>query len=213
MLAMAGGVAGLLFARASLAAGAGLLADQVPRADEISIDAPRPVVRRSVRRSSPASWRGALPAIRAGRSDLSDALKEGGRSDAGSVGLRTRRLLIVCEVALSVVLLMGAGVMLRSLLALRNVDAGFDPRNVLTMRVTLPQTRYTDAGADQHILRHRAGAHPRAAGRPGRGRDRRPAGRRAAPCSRSSSRARRSCCRAINRPSKCARSRRAICAR
>ena len=85
---------------------------------------------------------GVLPAIRAGRTDLNDALKEGGRSDAGGVGLRTRRLLIVCEVALSVVLLMGAGVMIRSLLALRSVDAGFDPRNVLTMQVALPETRY-----------------------------------------------------------------------
>src|SRR6185436_6431661 len=85
---------------------------------------------------------GALPAIRAGRADLNDALKEGGRSDGGSVGVRTRRLLIVCEVALSVVLLMGAGVMIRSLVALRSVDAGFDPRNVLTMYVRLPQTRY-----------------------------------------------------------------------
>src|SRR6185436_6637134 len=88
---------------------------------------------------------GALPAIRAGRADLNDALKEGGRSDGGSVGVRTRRLLIVCEVALSVVLLMGAGVMVRSLLALRSVDAGFDPQNVLTMYVRLPQTRYTTA--------------------------------------------------------------------
>jgi predicted permease len=85
---------------------------------------------------------GVLPAIRAGRADVNDALKEGGRSDAGSIGLRTRRLLIVCEVALSLVLLTGAGVMIRSLLALQHVDAGFDARNVLTMRVGLPETRY-----------------------------------------------------------------------
>src|SRR4029450_2553366 len=84
---------------------------------------------------------GTLPALRAGRSDLNDALKEGGRGD-GAVGIGTRRLLIVCEVALSLVLLMGAGVMVQSLLALRNDDAGFDPNNVLTMEVTLAETRY-----------------------------------------------------------------------
>ena len=84
---------------------------------------------------------GTLPALRAGRSDLNDALKEGGRSD-GAVGVGTRRLLIVCEVALSLVLLMGAGVMIQSLLALRHGDTGFDPNNVLTMDVRLAATRY-----------------------------------------------------------------------
>jgi predicted permease len=84
---------------------------------------------------------GVLPAMRAGRTDLNEALKEGGR-EAGAVGIKTRRVLIVCEVALSVVLLTGAGVMLRSLLALRHVDAGFDPHNVLTLRVSLPETRF-----------------------------------------------------------------------
>src|SRR4030095_7580725 len=53
-----------------------------------------------------------------------------------------RRVLIVCEVALSVMLLMGAAVTIRSLLALRNVDAGYDSHNVLTMQVTVPETRY-----------------------------------------------------------------------
>jgi predicted permease len=84
---------------------------------------------------------GTLPALRAGRSDLNDALKEGGRSD-GAIGVGTRRLLIVCEVALSLMLLMGAGVMVQSLLALRHGDAGFDPHNVLTLDVTLVGTRY-----------------------------------------------------------------------
>src|SRR5204862_6679875 len=84
---------------------------------------------------------GAVPALRVGRADLNDALKEGGRNDS-AVGVRTRRLLIVCEVALSLVLLMGAGVMVRTLVALGRVDAGFDPRNVLTLHVELPATRY-----------------------------------------------------------------------
>jgi putative ABC transport system permease protein len=84
---------------------------------------------------------GAMPALRAGRTSLNDALKEGGRND-GAVGIRTRRVLIVCEVALSLVLLMAAGVMLRSLAALRQVDAGFNPHGLLTMHVALPATRY-----------------------------------------------------------------------
>lgn len=87
---------------------------------------------------------GAFPAIRAGRTDVNDALKEGGR-ESGAVGVRTRRLLIICEVAMSVVLLMGAGVMVRSASALRHVDTGFNPSNVLTMYVSLPEKKYATA--------------------------------------------------------------------
>src|SRR4029077_6245494 len=137
----AGGAAGVLLAGSGLGAGASLLADQIPRADEISIDA-RVLLFALGASLLTGVLAGVLPAIRAARTNLNEVLKEGGRSDAGSVGLRTRRLLIVCEVALSVVLLMGAGVMIRSLLALRNVDAGFDPRNVLTLQIALPETRY-----------------------------------------------------------------------
>ena len=140
VLAGAGGIAGLLLAHASLSAGTALLADQLPRADEISIDA------RVLWFVAGASLltgllAGVLPALRAGGSDLGGSLREGGRSEA-ALGLRTRRLLIAGEVALSVVLLMGAGVMVRSLIALRQVDAGFNPNNVLTLRVNLPESRY-----------------------------------------------------------------------
>ena len=140
VLAVAGGALGLLLANVSLSTGAALLADQIPRADEISID--RAVLLFVLAASvTTGILAGALPALRAGASDLNDSLKEGGRSE-GAVGVRTRRVLIVCEVALSVVLLMGAGVMLRSLVALRTLDPGFDPDNVLTMNVTLPEGRY-----------------------------------------------------------------------
>src|SRR5439155_17574526 len=84
---------------------------------------------------------GIMPALRAGRAELTDALKEGGRGD-GAIGIRTRRLLVMGEVALSVVLLMGAAVMVRSLRALQTVDAGFDPQGVLTMNVGLVAARY-----------------------------------------------------------------------
>ncbi len=144
VLATAGGVVGLLVATAGLKAGTTLLGSQLPRADEISIDA-RVVLFVFGASLLTGLLAGVLPALRAGRSDLSGSLKEGGRSEA-SLGLGTRRLLIAAEVALSVVLLMGAGVMVRSLLALRQVDAGFDARSVLTMRVTLPESRYPTPG-------------------------------------------------------------------
>ena len=173
VLAFAGGAFGLLLAWAGLRAGATLLASQVPRAEEISIDA-RVLVFVLGASVLTGLVAGALPALRAGRADLTDALKEGGRGES-AVGLRTRRLLVVCEVALSVVLLMGASVMLRSLLALRTVDAGFDPRNVLTMSVLIPEMRYETQGAAHGVLRHGARAPGRPSRRLGRGRHRRPA--------------------------------------
>ena len=140
LLSVAGGVAGLILARASLSAGTQLFADQLPRADEITLDG-RVLMFVAAVSILTGVLAGALPALRATRVDLNGALKEGGRNDAG-VGLRTRRVLIICEVALSLVLLMGAGVMIRSLAALRSVDTGIDPLNVLTMDVWLPETRY-----------------------------------------------------------------------
>jgi putative ABC transport system permease protein len=140
LLAAAGGAFGLLLAYGTLTSASKLLASQVPRAEEISIDARVLLFAVGVSILT-GMLAGTLPAVRAGRSDLNDALKEGGRGD-GAIGVGTRRLLIVCEVALSLVLLMGAGVMVQSLLALRHVDTGFDSNNVLTMDVTLVETRY-----------------------------------------------------------------------
>ena len=140
LLAGAGGALGLLLAYGTLTSASTLLASQVPRAEEISIDGRVLLFAVGVSMLT-GMLAGTLPAVRAGRSDLNDALKEGGRSD-GAIGVGTRRLLIVCEVALSLVLLMGAGVMIQSLLALRHGDTGFDPNNVLTMVVRLVDARY-----------------------------------------------------------------------
>lgn len=140
VLALAAGAAGLLLAEIGVRASAALLADQVPRADEISQDA-RVLLFVLGASLLTGILAGVIPALRVGHTPLTDALKEGGRGE-GTVGIRTRRLLVVGEVALSVVLLMGAAVMGRSLLALRNVDAGFDPEGVLTMLVSLPEARY-----------------------------------------------------------------------
>jgi putative ABC transport system permease protein len=140
VLAVAGGAAGLLLANGALRWASTLLASQMPRADEISIDSHVLLFALGLSILTGLAA-GALPAVRAGRTDLNDALKEGGRGD-GAIGLGTRRVLIAGEVALSLVLLMGAGVMIQTLLALRYGDSGFDPDNVLTMRVTLVEKRY-----------------------------------------------------------------------
>ena len=86
-----------------------------------------------------------LPALQAGRSDLRGSLNEGGRGGIGSRKQgRVRRLLIVTEVALALVLLAGSGLMIRSFLNLQKVDPGFNARNVLTMRIPLPEVTYPE---------------------------------------------------------------------
>ena len=87
---------------------------------------------------------GLLPALHLSRQDLNDALKEGGRQKAAAVGRGARELLIVAEVALSIVLLVGAGLLIRSLWHLQNVDPGFAAGQVLTMEVSLPAARYKE---------------------------------------------------------------------
>ncbi len=83
------------------------------------------------------------PAMRAMRADLTDSLKDGSQSSSSGGGRqRFRNALVIVEMALAVVLLTGAGLMLRSLWSLQRVDLGFDPSNVLTMRLSLPQASY-----------------------------------------------------------------------
>lgn len=83
-----------------------------------------------------------LPALQASRTDAHESLKSEGRSGASRPGSRMRQALIVAEIALSVVLLLGAGLLMRSFVNLQRVDLGFNPENVLTMRLTLPQQKY-----------------------------------------------------------------------
>jgi putative ABC transport system permease protein len=86
---------------------------------------------------------GLVPALEAARFDLSDSLKEGGKNiGGGSRSHRLRNLLVVTQVALALVLLVGAGLFMKSLNRLRSVDPGFNPKNLLTMRVTLPGRKY-----------------------------------------------------------------------
>jgi len=88
---------------------------------------------------------GLAPAIQSSRPDLNEVLKEGGRSAAGGAKHRLRSVLVTTEIALAVVLLVGAGLMMKSLLKLLQSNIGFNPQNVLTMTVAVPPAKYDDA--------------------------------------------------------------------
>ncbi len=90
---------------------------------------------------------GLAPAFQSSRLDLNEVLKEGGRTMAGGPRNRLRKAFVMSEIALAVVLLVGAGLMLKSLLRLMQTNVGFDPENVLTMTVVLPPAKYAEAPA------------------------------------------------------------------
>ena len=85
---------------------------------------------------------GAVPALQTSRVDLNDTLKEGGRGSGGFRG-RSRSALVVTEIAMSLVLLVGAGLMIQSFLRLRSVNIGLDTKNLFTATVLLPRAKYT----------------------------------------------------------------------
>jgi len=97
---------------------------------------------------------GVAPALAVSKPDLNQSLKEGGRSSGdGSRRTRLRSALVVWEFALALVLLVGAGLMIKTLVRLGQVDLGFNPQNVLTMRIALLGSRYKDPGAQAEFFK------------------------------------------------------------
>jgi putative ABC transport system permease protein len=97
---------------------------------------------------------GLAPAVLASRVDLNERLKEGGRSGASGAGHnRIRSLMMVSEIALSFMLLVGAGLLIKSFMQLRDVSPGFNPSNVLSVRVSLPGAKYPKGEPRVQILR------------------------------------------------------------
>ncbi len=142
LLALTGGVLGLIFAHFGVKLIVAFLAQSLPRTTDITVDG-WVLAFTLVISLLTGLVAGLVPAVRASKSNLNDSLKQGlGRTDADSGGNRTRSVLVVSEVALSLVLLIGAGLMIRSLSRLRNVDPGLDPHNILTMSFALSSTKY-----------------------------------------------------------------------
>ncbi len=143
LLSVTGGALGLILARFGITLIVKVLGDRIPAFMQIKLDIP--VLAFTLLLSVVAGvLAGLIPSVRFTKADVNEALKQGqsrGSSDARGGG--TRRLLVVSEVALSLVLLIGAGLMIRSLWELRKVQPGFDPHNVLTMTVPLPANRYS----------------------------------------------------------------------
>jgi predicted permease len=142
LLALAGGALGIALSAWGTHALAALGQGNLPRVDEIGIDWRVMLFTAGLSLITGVLF-GLLPALQLSRQDLNPVLRAEGRGSAGSRRRsRARGVLVVAQVALSMVLLVGAGLLIRSLVRLRNVNAGFDARNVLTMRVALPPARY-----------------------------------------------------------------------
>jgi putative ABC transport system permease protein len=135
LLSMTGGALGLLLALWGTDALVAAIPDAIPRAEDIRLDAGVLAFTLAVSLVTGIVF-GLVPAMQASKPDLNESLKEGGRGST-SGRHRVRSLLVVSEVALALVLLIGAGLMIRSIMRLRDVAPGLDPRNVITMQIPL----------------------------------------------------------------------------
>ena len=144
LLTAIGGAVGLLLAVSSLDLLIGLSPIRIPRIAEVSIDGVVFAFLSSIVLLTGALF-GTLSALRVSEQDVRDALKEGtGRTTSSRARLRLRSVLVIAEVGLSLVLLIGTGLMLRSFLNLQAVDPGFQPEGILGVNLSLPQSRYSE---------------------------------------------------------------------
>ena len=141
LLALAGGALGLLLAGAGVRLIVGFLGDQLPHAASVGVDGQ--VLAFTVGLSLLTGiLAGILPGWRLTGANPIESLKQGGRSDADAGNPAVRNALVVAEVALALMLMVGAALLVRSLGKLRGVDPGFEPKNVLLGVVSIHDTRY-----------------------------------------------------------------------
>jgi putative ABC transport system permease protein len=149
LLALLGGAVGLVYARFGVRLIMAFLADQVPHSADVSLNLTVLLFTLLVSVLT-GILAGVLPGIRLSRPNVNQALKQGlGRTASDSGGHRTRTTLVIAEVALSLVLLFGAGLMIRSFQQLQRVNPGFDSQNVMTMTLAVARSKFPSP--PQHI--------------------------------------------------------------
>src|SRR6185437_2737105 len=145
LLALAGGALGLAYAHFGVRLIMAFLADKLPASMEANLDLKVLALTAAVSVLT-GVVAGILPALHLSRANVNQALKQGlGRTGSDSGGNHTRSVLVVVEVALSLVLLIGAGLMIRSFQTLRTVNPGFDARGVLTMTAGISRGKFSTA--------------------------------------------------------------------
>jgi putative ABC transport system permease protein len=140
VLALAGGVVGLLVAYWGVYLLLAIAPESIPRIREVGLDL-RVAAFGAVISAAVGVFFGLMPALQGTRGRVVDALKDGGRTGTSRTGARS--VLVVAEIALSLMLLIGAGLMLTSFTRLRAVDPGFVVKSLVVVGVSLPQTRYS----------------------------------------------------------------------
>lgn len=142
LLAFAGGAVGLLLAYWGLRAFALWIPDDVPVARDLALD-PRVLLFTLGVVLLTGALAGLAPALQMTRPDLAESLRDGTRAGSGTArGGRTRSALVVIETAVAVLLVVGAGLLIRSFARLTDVDPGFRPEGVLSFQVPLPESKY-----------------------------------------------------------------------
>ena len=155
LLSLAGGAVGLLLAMWGVDLLLKLNEHKIPRAAEVGLDSRVLLFTLGVSVVTGIIF-GLAPAFQTSSANLHDTLKEGGRSGQLGVRGRLRNVLVVAEMAFAVILLVGAGLLIRSFMRLQQVNPGFQPAGVLAMQVSLPMNKYKEpaqrAGFDRQLL-------------------------------------------------------------
>ncbi len=151
MLSLAGGVFGLLLASWSTTLLGRVAHETVPRLEGLQLSYRVLGFNLLVSLLSGIVF-GLAPAWRFSKTELQEILKDSGATTSENEGKRLRGALVIAEVALSVALLVGAGLLIKSMLRLTNADPGFEPRQVVTMDVKVPRNRYRGKGERARLL-------------------------------------------------------------